>query len=812
MFRFAITLILTLIISGPICSQSTNSISGKIFSPSGDMLSGIHVAIEGTKHYSISDNNGNFLIKNLNTGKHQVVVTGIGYLPQRIITEITSNQATTLDINMVSQTYAMPGVDIIAGKNHLFTKVPGSLNYISPIELQSAQPVNGNEILRKATGLNVVEEEGLGLRTNIGIRGLDPDRSRTVLMLEDGVPVALAPYGEPEMYYTPAIERMTAVEVLKGSGSILYGPQTIGGVINYQTIDPPASPEGFAKITVGEGGYFTGLMGYGSTFGKTGVQVNYLRKQADNFGTMNLRLNDLSSKFIFQLNEKSILGVKLGLYNETSNSTYIGLTQTMFDAGGNDFTELAPDDKLSIRRYSLSLNHKFRFSKKVNLQTTAYAYTTTRDWQRQEFSYNTFDDNGMLNPKPSNYSGVTWGNELIEGGAIYMRNATGNRNRRFEVAGIEPRMTFDFTTGKMRHELTSGIRYLYERAFEQRINGTKADASSGSLVEDEIRTGNGYSVFVHDKLYLTKNLSITGGVRVEHFDYERDIRRGRFSIDGVNTTRDTVVVNSNAVSAVIPGAGINLVVNSRLNIFGGVHRGFAPPRVKDAISSEGIAYELDAELSWNYEAGIRSTPYKWLSVEVTAFYMDFENQVIPVSESSGGTGSGLINGGQTTHTGVEAGFSFTTKELIVSEYYAELKAGASYVNAVFSSDRFIDGEATGENIKGNYTPYAPEWNFNGGAGLYSPFGLSMNFNVNYVSDQFSDELNSITSSADGRIGIIPSHYTVDAGIKYVLARLNTTFTVCMKNITDERSITTRRPQGIRVGLTRMVFAGVKVNF
>ncbi|MDQ3050532.1 MAG: carboxypeptidase-like regulatory domain-containing protein, partial [Bacteroidota bacterium] len=141
MFRFAIIMMLTLLISGPLCSQSTNSISGKIYSTSGDILSGIHVAIEGTKLYSISDNNGKYLLQNLSAGRHQVVVTGIGYLPQRITTEITSNQVTTLDINMVSQTYTMPGVDIIAGKNHLFTNVPGSLNYLSPLEIQAVQPV-----------------------------------------------------------------------------------------------------------------------------------------------------------------------------------------------------------------------------------------------------------------------------------------------------------------------------------------------------------------------------------------------------------------------------------------------------------------------------------------------------------------------------------------------------------------------------------------------------------------------------------------------------------------------------------------------
>ena len=46
-------------------------------------------------------------------------------------------------------------------------------------------------------------------------------------------PVALAPYGEPEMYYSPPIDRMSRIEIIKGSGSILFGPQTIGGVVRW---------------------------------------------------------------------------------------------------------------------------------------------------------------------------------------------------------------------------------------------------------------------------------------------------------------------------------------------------------------------------------------------------------------------------------------------------------------------------------------------------------------------------------------------------------------------------------------------------
>src|SRR5690606_4763546 len=125
-------------------------------------------------------------------------------------------------------------------------------------------------------------------------------------------------------------------------------------------------------------------------------------------------------------------------------------------------------------RYSGSVSHDYRINSKLSLKTTAFGFTTTRDWRRQDFS-----SNGSTNTPPANWTGVTWGDESIPSGAIYMRNSTGNRNRRFEVAGIESRLTSKYDIGGVANEMKVGARYLYERAFEQRINGTKFDAGSG---------------------------------------------------------------------------------------------------------------------------------------------------------------------------------------------------------------------------------------------------------------------------------------------------------------------------------------------
>ncbi len=691
------------------------------------------------------------------------------------------------------KTYDFPQIDVIGKIPSLFNKVPGSAYLITSLHLDRTRPLTGNEIMRKVSGVHVVDEEGLGLRTNIGIRGLDPDRSRTVLMMEDGIPIALAPYGEPEMYYTPSIDRMKRVEVLKGSGSILFGPQTIGGVINYITADPPVDPSASLNLRGGKNGFFTGQISYGSTYGTLGFNVNYLHRRADKIGTTNFEVNDVSAKVRFSTGSNSRIGVKIGIYDEVSNSTYVGLTQSMFD-NGEYYTIIAPFDRFNISRLSASLTHDLFISESTLLRTTVYGYKTKRNWQRQDFS---------RSPNPSRFTGVVFGDTTIAGGALYMRNSTGNRNRQFEVAGIEPRISFNYNIGNLFNEFEGGVRFLFERAIEQRVNGQTADASDGRVREDEIRTGYAYSAHFLNRIFFTEQISVTPGVRVEQFNYEREIFRLSY--------RDTSLAANSELFSVVPGIGLNYNFSNNYTLFAGIHRGFAPPRIKDAITNGGVPLQLEAELSWNSELGMRANPLDYFAFEITAYVLDFSNQIIPVSESSGGSGSGFVNGGRTIHRGIETGVRFDIGKILNTDFGLQLSSNATFSKSEYNADRFIKSGNDLMNIKGYELPYAPKFYLSNTIDLQFQFGLGLSFSGTYVGKQFSDELNTVLPSPSGEIGIIPSHLVFDITGRYSLDQLNSSVYLSVKNLTDERYIASRRPQGIKVGLPRLLTAGIEVN-
>jgi Fe(3+) dicitrate transport protein len=218
-------------------------------------------------------------------------------------------------------------------------------------------------------------------------------------------------------------------------------------------------------------------------------------------------------------------------------------------------------------------------------------------------------------------------------------------------------------------------------------------------------------------------------------------------------------------------------------------------------------------LSWNTELGLRSRLDAGLNFEVTGFYMDFSNQIIPISESSGGNGSGLVNGGRSSHSGIEGALQWMAGHLFLPKgHELNLTASATWVKAIYNMDRWITTSENPVNIKGNRTPYAPEMTFYGAIQYITPYGLQLRLAGNYTSAQFSDELNTVAPSPDGRTGEIPHYFTLDGNIRYEWSKAHLAFSLNVKNLTDERNLLSRRPQGIRVGLPRFINIGMEWRF
>jgi Fe(3+) dicitrate transport protein len=668
-------------------------------------------------------------------------------------------------------------VRVIGSKASALQRTPGSGTLITAQDFKRAEPHDVAEMLRRVPGVQVRQEEGGGFRLDIGIRGLDSGRSRRVLVLEDGIPVAINPYAEADLYYAPPVERMRGIEVVKGSGSILFGPQTIGGVINFLTLTPPPRDHATADVEYGQFNTMRGLASFGSSVGSARYVVQAFHKRSDGLRGNPWESTDVFGKIAFDTSSKGEATVKIGFHDDAAHSEDIGLTRAMY-AEDPRRTTLAPLDQLHQRRYEASLVHEQRFDADTKLRTLVYAYETSRIWRRQTFSSSPLDG----------YEHAVGLGETDLGGAIYFAYADTVLDRSYDVAGIEPRLEHRMKTGPLGHTLDVGARLLGETAHYQQRSGTLADSYSGSLDAEETHRTVAIAGYVQDAVTLGDSLVVTPGLRLEHAAFHRLILR-EGGADVPNKVGDF------AVTSLIPGVGA--VAGSRdLHAFAGVHVGWAPPRVASSFSAKGTPTQVDAEESVNYEVGGRATLKKWLRGEVTGFYSRFGNQVVTGTAAQG---SELVNGGPTQHIGAEAGTTVGIGKAL--GWGTTVDVGARYT---FARATFVGG-----TYDGNLLPYAPLQSVSANLDVEHASGVGGQIAYAHVSSQFADANDTRIENVTGEYGLIPARNIVDVTAHYHHKPTRLTLRVSVKNALDDVYISARRPQGIFVAGFRQILVGLR---
>jgi Fe(3+) dicitrate transport protein len=282
------------------------------------------------------------------------------------------------------------------------------------------------------------------------------------------------------------------------------------------------------------------------------------------------------------------------------------------------------------------------------------------------------------------------------------------------------------------------------------------------------------------------------------------------------------------LTQVIPGVGATYSSGEVFTLFAGVHRGFAPPRTEDIIrNADGGTVDLDAELSWNTEIGVRASPARGVTFEVTAFRLDFENQIVPASVA-GGTGATLTSAGRTLHQGLELAARFDVAALRGRPGGPFVDASWTWLpTARFDSDRYVfvgtggtdvvgrvyldqdaGGTRTRVNVTGNRLPYAPEISLTLGAGYAAGDVFDVRAELVTVGRQFGDPLNTTVTVPDGQQGVLPAFTIVNLAATWTFVPGRTAAFVTVKNAADKLYLADRT-RGLMPGAPRTVQAGLR---
>lgn len=816
--------LILLLITIPVFSYAQHQVKGTVTLANQDQpLSGINIYIKNSSLGASTNSRGQFTIPSVPAGEHTLVASAVGFQTSEQAIRVDGEPIEPIKVSLAEQIMDLPEVVIqhvsMTGGKKGIGEIPGSVHYISPQELEKFNYTDINRILRTIPGVNLQEEDGFGLRPNIGFRGTGVERSSKITVMEDGILMAPAPYAAPAAYYFPTVGRMQAVEIMKGASQIKYGPYTTGGAINFISTQIPQDFLGNIQLLGGSFGQRTLHANVGDSYENLGFMVETFQMGSDGFknldggGDTGFNKEDYVVKFRVNTDADArfyqSLSFKFAYTDETSNETYLGLTRGDFAATPLRRYAGSQRDVMNTEQRQLQLRHAISLTPHLDITTTLYRNDFSRNWYKLDKVKPSAEADKigiaslLNNPAayPEAYAIIT-GASSPNDDALQLKN----NNRDYYAQGIQSTVGYDFVTGTLAHEAEFGIRYHEDQI--DRFQWVNDYAMDGGIMEltqtgtpgtesNRIETARALALHWQQRIILGK-LTATPGLRYESIEiYREDYGKNDVNRDGVDDDDPTISDFSdrtNTVNVWLPGIGLDYEFTPALSTFLGVHRGFSPPGSKEGTRPEE---------STNYEFGVRyhSGP---LSTRAVFFFNDYANLLGSDLAAAGGAGTTQqFNGGEVDAQGLEFEVQYELINNPDAKIALPVSLAYTFTDATFQNNFESEFEPWGTVEVGDELPYLAQHQLAATLSLQTQ-KVDVNLSTRYqgamrtVAGQ--DALTDENSLASYLVTDISTNYRFN---RYI------TFFGSVTNITDEVYAVAARPAGLRPGMPRAFTLGIR---
>jgi len=697
----------------------------------------------------------------------------------------------------------------IVGNNDGLRTETGSATFIDETELEKFEYDDINRVLAKVPGVNIRQEDGYGLRPNIGFRGATPERSKKIALMEDGILIAPAPYSASAAYYFPQVSRMTGVEVFKGPASIKYGPNTVAGALNLITRAIPVDSTGGLDIAFGSDDYNKYHAYYGNTNGRFGYLVEALNVNADGFkdldggGKTGFDKNSFMTKFNYDLSNDNInqlIELKLGYDDEQSNESYLGLTDSDFVTTPNRRYAASQNDLMDWTHSNALLTHFVELND-LSVTTRAYYNKFERSWNKLNgFDFDIRLEDVIAKPTTginADFLEVVKGERDSESAKENL--IMGDNAREYYSWGIQSDITKSLKLAGLTHEIEVGIRYHVDEiermhtvdTFSMRsgqLVKTTTDAPTQTTFNTEI--SKALSIYIQDSITLDA-LTLTAGVRGEYIDatYQNTFKPNDW------LTKDSKIW--------LPGVSAFYKFNDELGFLMGANKGYVPtspqqdPQVKP---EESINYELGAR----FNDGVTNA-------EMILFFNDFSNLKESCTFSASANCSVIdteYNAGEVDIYGIEASISHTVA--LTDNIDMPLSAVYTYSKSEFKQSFVSDFPLWGNVTAGDEVPYLPKNQ------LTLTLELASNRWQAAVLVKYVDEMKETSGSGEhiNFVGVNTSALTVvDFSASHEIGDGDDgNIYLKFDNIFDVVESISHRPYGARPSKPRQAVIGYKISF
>jgi len=585
----------------------------------------------------------------------------------------------------------------------------GSRSVIDSSELKKASTRGLDDALQRVPGIKIFDETGTGALPQISVRGLYESRSGRIQALSDGIPLALAPYGQTGLSLFPmTMATVDRVDIVRGGAAVQYGPNNVGGVINFISKPIPREWETTLqeKTTFNAGG-----RQLWDTYLGTG---GYL---TDNFG-LQLDINTLSGEYGREHSDTDVQNYRLrGQWNiDDDRDLSFGVQHYKADmdlAGALSVKDYKDDPRQSTRPLD-------RFEGDTDRVWGTYTQRlgAMGPFDSVEFSWTNFAHNS--------YRNFVVGLPFTPDGTAVTKQ---DGPRDFKVWGTEPRISATVDGDNVGQTWLLGARYVSED-IDYKVNRQSLATGVTAPFRDWKFDDNARAFYISNAISLLDHrLTITPGVRYEN-------ARMNYS-DGI-----TGFERENKSEEWLPGLTVGYQANDAWYVYANAQKSLRPPQVTQIVKEGAVG----AELAWNYETGVRYTPWDGMRVDFNLYRIDFDDQI-----AYNATTDRFDNLGSTRHQGFETDIFWTPQAM----RDLDLHAGYAYLDAKQRNGTFKDNEV----------PYSSRNQFMVDARYRFAEHWTYNLDGLYISKAYTDAANTRDENASASVGELPAYWVWNTAIE-----------------------------------------------
>ncbi|MHA7130150.1 TonB-dependent receptor domain-containing protein [Algoriphagus namhaensis] len=779
-----ITTICLVLISMNFAFAQRNAVKGKILDQNQQPVSGVSVFLEGTVRGAQTDDKGNFIIKELPAGSYELKANLIGFQNQSTTISIAAGETITVDFTLPEEELWLESFEVLTsrgmnGQGRLpevedFRINAGRKNEVIRLaEIDANLAMNNSrQIFGRTPGISIWENDGSGIQLGVASRGLSPNRSWEFNVRMNGYDITPDPMGYPEAYFTPPMEVVENIEIIRGASSLQYGPQ-FGGLMNFVLRKPDQSTRFTAETlnTVGSNGLFSTFNYIGGTEGKWNYTAYYQKRRGNGWRENGFFNTDHAH---LELNYAASNRLKLG-----AEMTYM-TTETQQPGGLTD-AQFAEDPSQSSR---------------------------SRNWFNTPWFIPSLTADYILSPK-TKINLKAFGSIAQRNSVGFMKPITeeddfGNRQLDrdiYHTFGTELRLSSSYLFLGREHNLVTGYRF-----FSGNIDRNQRGVGTDGTEMDFKLVGEAYprdldfdnvnnAAFVENMFSLTDKLLLTAGVRLEHISSEM-----RGTLNTVNGVPQILTPENRTRTFALLGLGGEYHLTKTTELYTNFSQAYRPVLISDLTppaTTDVIDPNLQDARGYNFDLGYRGNVGTFLNFDVSYFYLRYADRIGTITQE-GADGTRFqyrTNLGTSVSQGVEAFVEFDPITAFVGNStvgYLHLFASLAFINAEytdFERTSVVNGEIVSSNLAGNRVENAPE-KINRYGATYRYKDFSLTWQLSDIGDAFADASNSVEPNAAATTGLIPAYQVQDLSASYTFKK-RYTLKSGVNNLTDEAYFTRR---------------------